>query len=262
MWSAQLPENMRIHLPMASSRLFASMSAQARVRRLLASVCMVLLMPAALAQVVADAASSTVAHRYPAGSIQSVNDADKALAAIENERGVIESRYVTEEQACHPKFFATSCIEQARERRRKATMELRAVEIEANVFKRRARVEARDEALKERAVKDEADRLERARLQLEADNAKIAREPQVRPEAETERKAPGSIFPARQQRHDARMARMRAEEATKAKERAENVAEYEKKVEAAKARQLEITKRKAEKEQKRRLNQESVSEMK
>lgn len=249
MWSTQLPENMRSHLLVTSSRLFAS-------------VCMVLLMPAALAQMAADPASSTVAHRYPAGSIQSVNDADKALAAIEYERGVIESRYVTEEQACHPKFFATSCIEQARERRRKATMELRAVEIEANVFKRRARVETRDEALKERAEKDEAGRLERARLQQESGSAKIAHEPQLRTDAETERTAPSSIFPARQARHDARMARMRAEEAMKAKERAENVAEYEKKVEAAKARQLEITKRKAEKEQKHRLKQGSVSGMK
>lgn len=262
MWSAQLPESMLRHLLVAPSRLFASSRAQAHVRRLFASVCMVLLAPVALAQVVADTASSAVALRYPAGSIQSVNDADNALAAVEQERGVIESRYVAEEQACHPRFFATSCIEQARERRRKATMELRAVEIEANVFKRRARVAARDEALNERAVKIEADRLERARLQQEADNATIAREPQVRPDTEAERTAPGSVFPARQERHDARMARMQTEAPIKAKERAANVVEYAKKVEAAKARQLEITKRKAEKEQKRMLKQESLSGMK
>ncbi|HEY0846794.1 MAG TPA: hypothetical protein VGE12_15585 [Noviherbaspirillum sp.] len=202
-----------------------------------------------------DAAAFSVASRYPAGAIKSVEDADRALAEVAKERAEIASRYVSEEQACHPKFFATSCIEEAQERRRKATMALRAVEIEANVFKRRARVEARDKALEERNAAAGREGAERAARQQEAENTKTAQEAPVRQDGKPPRKAQNDIFSDRQQKHDARMARLKAEEAAKAKERAENVEDYERKVQAAKARQDEVAKRKAEKEQKRRLQQ-------
>ena len=216
-------------------------------------------LPVALAQQAvketAATSPSSAAGRYPAGSIQSVTDADDALADMAKERAEIEARYVAEEQACLPKFFATSCIEQAQERRRAATMQLRAVELEANTFKRRARVAERDKALEERRRQDESEGAERARRQQEAASARANQETVSPTEEDPSRKAP--VGPAdREKRHQAKRNRERAEEADKAQERAENVAKYERKVQAVKARQQEIASRKAEKEKKRQQKQE------
>ncbi len=81
-----------------------------------------------------------------------------ALAAANQERAEIEARYNVEEQSCHTKFFATSCIDAAKERRRKELMQVRSIEIEANTYKRQARVAARDRALADRQAKEAADR--------------------------------------------------------------------------------------------------------
>lgn len=230
--------------------------------RLVVSTCLAFGMPFAAAQTgAAETTSSAIAARYPAGSIKSVEDADKALADVARERPEVEARYAAEEQACHPKFFATSCIEQAQERRRKATMELRAVEIEANFLKRRSRVEARDKALEEKSVKADAESAEQARKQAEAVRTMpdaAGQEIQARTTERAARKVKINEDTDRQARHDAKMARIRADEAAKSKERAEKVADYERKVQAAKARQEEIAKRKAEKEQKRSLKQSAV----
>lgn len=203
-----------------------------------------------------------IAKRYPSGSIQSVGEADDALTVVARERAAIENRYTEEERACHPKFFATSCIEQAKERRRKATMELRAVENEANVYKRRARVEERDKALEEKRLQAESERMDRIRLPKEADHMDTQQEKPTQAVEAGVVKPQGSPSPGRKEQHQAKLNRLQAEEAAKAKERAEKVAEYEKKVQAARARQQEVAAKKAEKEQKRRLREAQAAELK
>ena len=186
---------------------------------------------------------------FAAGSIRSVADADAALAAAAAERAEIEARYVAEEQACHPKFFTTSCIDKAKDRRRIALSSVRQVEIEANAFKRQTRVLERDKALTERLEKDERERQERVIRQA----ATPAETPAVRHEAPAT--PPSSTTPDRVEKHEAKVRQQRAEESAMAEKRAANVAAYEKKQREARERQQKVAQRKAEKEQKRKAAQ-------
>jgi colicin import membrane protein len=200
------------------------------VRRLCASAVLALFACCALAQ-----PSDGIVARYPAGSINSVEQADAALTDVARERREIDSRFASEEQACHPKFFATPCLDKAKERRREASMALRHVEIEAQAFKRRARVADREQALEQRQAKEETGREERARQLPESEGRE-------EPRAQAEHKEPS---PRPENRHKPK------EEPLDAEKRAENIAAYERKVEAANKRQKEVAERKAEKERKR-----------
>ena len=201
-----------------------------------------------LAQASAEARAS-VSKRFPPGSIRSVTEADVALADASAERADIEARYLADEQACHPKFFATSCIEQAKERRRAALAAVRPVEIEANAFKRQARVTERDKALAERLEKDEKERQERQ----EGDGRLPAAQPGSKADAPASPpgKVQTTIFDDRVEKHEAKMKQRQAEDAADAAKRAENIAAYERKQQEALERQRKVAERKAEKERKR-----------
>lgn len=203
-----------------------------------------------LAQPAPQESKERVSNRYPAGSIRSVAEADAALAAAAAERAGIEARYMTEEQACHPKFFTTSCIEQAKERRRVAISALRPVEIEANAFKRQTRVAERDRALAERLEKDEGERQERA-SRLSPDQA--ATSATVPHEPARGEQAPPNV--TREIESEATANRPKVGEGISAEKRAANIAAYEKKRRDALERQKTVAQRKAEKEQKRNAKQ-------
>ncbi|WP_136418215.1 hypothetical protein [Herbaspirillum sp. ST 5-3] len=185
--------------------------------------------------------------------------ADAALADANKERSETQARFAAAEQACQSKFFATSCIEQAKEHRREALMRLRAVEIEAHTFKRQIRVTERDQAL---AIKpsQEDSRREPGRHR-KADRPINGKSPaenaQAEKAAEPGRKVQTTIFSDRTARHEEKLKEIRAEEAANAKKRAENVAAYERKVAEAKEHQKQIEAKKAEKEEKRRSKQAS-----
>ncbi|HZW20443.1 hypothetical protein [Noviherbaspirillum sp.] len=204
-----------------------------------------------LAQTTAEARAS-VSKRFPPGSIRSVSEADIALADASAERAGIEARYLADEQGCHPKFFATSCIEQAKERRRAALAAVRPVEIEANAFKRQARVAERDKALAERMEKDEKERQERQERQ-ERDGRMPGADPGSKADAPANPpgKVQTTIFDDRVEKHEAKMKQRQAEEAADAAKRAENIAAYERKQQEALERQRKVAERKAEKERKR-----------
>lgn len=205
-------------------------------------------------EITSKAASTSIVERYPAGSIKTVETADAALADVARERAAIEARFSADEQACYPKFFATSCVEQAKERRRQALSKLRKVELEANAFKRQDRAQERDKAAAERQARAEADRLERERaLQEKPAEQKDTSQSEKRG---TEHSAP-TVFPDRVAEHEARMKRLQEEEQANEKKRAENVADYEKKVKAAQERQRKVAERKAKKEAKQRAKQGS-----
>lgn len=200
--------------------------------------------------------STNVAMRYPSGSIQSDDMADAAIADAAKERAEVQARYAAEEQACQSRFFATSCIDEAKERRRKALATVRAVELEADTFKRKARVAERDKALADRQAQEVRKQEEAERQKMAApDGENMAKTPQASKAPELPRKGPASDN--RTAKHEARLKQIRAKEAAEAKMREENVAAYKRKVEEAKEHQKEVELKKAEKEQKRKGRQDT-----
>lgn len=195
-------------------------------------------------------APEKVSDRYPSGSVRSVEEADAALSAAAAERSAIDARYQAEEQACHPEFFTTSCIQKAKERRRIALSALRPVELEASAFKRKVRVTERDQALAERLEKDEKQRQERT-----------SRIPAAEPAAAAAEADPGaqkvqSTLPTDAEKQPVSKApRPKTDDRVSAEKRAANVAAYEKKKREALERQQKVAQRKAEKEQKRKSRQ-------
>lgn len=81
------------------------------------------------------------------GAIHSVAEADLALVEAAENRLRVAAQFAKDERACYEKFFVTSCLDRAKEQRRNMLSTIRSVEIEANAFKRRARVEERDKKL-------------------------------------------------------------------------------------------------------------------
>ncbi len=110
-----------------------------RCAKALACACMLALVMPVQAQT-----SDEVAALYPAGSITSVAAAERALADAAKARAHAEAAYLAGQRNCYPKFFTTSCLDHVAEQRRNALASVRAVEIEAQTYKRRARVAERD----------------------------------------------------------------------------------------------------------------------
>ena len=154
----------------------------------------------------------TLQARYPAGVIQSTAMADQALREVSQVRIAIETQYTSAEHECYPKFFTTNCLQQVSERRRRDLATIRAIEVQANSFKRQARVNERDEALVVQAAAQEAEVKRRIELQAQ--------------KASTEGTA-GMAGPTQADRM--------AEE----KKRAENIRAYKKKQDEAQKRLLE-----------------------
>jgi hypothetical protein len=149
--------------------------------------------------------------RYPKGSINSMEAADRALAEAEKARAVSDAQYEAEQRECYAKFFATACLDDAKERHHGESIGIRQVELEASAFKRRARVQEREEAMKER-------------------EAKQAAEPPVADD--------------RVQRHEQKMKALEEQDAKQEQQRRKNIAAFEKKQRDAEQRQAE--KRKGE----------------
>lgn len=206
--------------------------------------------------------TNSVVSRFPPGSIQSVESANTALADAEKERSEIETRFTQKKQACMPKFFASSCVDEAKERRRRALLKLRPIEIEANTFKRKARVTSRDEALEKSRQKDADAGIDRDAPSPAPAPFGTEAVPPVDADARAGRKLPKKTGVDRAARHEERVKKTPEEESAEEAMRAKNVAEYEKKVKAAEARQQELARRKAEKyqkiEEKRKLKDAAV----
>lgn len=213
-------------------------------------ICAALVAALCVATVVAPAfaGSEPVARRYPPGAIHSVQQAKQALADVSAERAAVESRFSAEQSNCYSKFFASSCMDQAKERRRAALEQLRAVEVNANLFLRRDRAEQRDREVERKRAQDEAERAER--LQRAAQTA--AKKDRTESRAANAVSTPqGNPDPDRVARHEQKLRQMQAEEAANAGQRAANVAAYQRKVREAQERQQEVAQKKAEKERER-----------
>lgn len=225
------------------------------VRQLCTSVALMLCVTCVLAQ-----PTTGIGGRYPAGSIKSFEQAEAALADVSRESGEIESRFSLDEQACNPQFFATSCLDKAKERRRASMMVVRRIEIEAQTFKRRTRLAERDQALDERRMKDETARQEKLRERQEPGDG-AERQVLAIPAATMEtdaRPRTGNAVQETDEKHEAVNKVQSKGNPGDAGKRAEKVAAYERKVQAARDRQKEIAKRKAEKEGKRQLKESAA----
>jgi hypothetical protein len=177
----------------------------------------------------------TAPHEAPPAPVTSVAQADQQLAAVRRERAGIEARFAERERICYDKFFVTSCLDEAKERRRSALAAQRAIEVQAERFKRQAVVEDRDRKL---AEADKRYREEEARLAAQPPQPTRQAEPAAAPRAAT---VPGRIA-----ERDARLKAGQAKEAAEAPKRAKNVRDFERRKAESEERQREVARRKAE----------------
>ena len=190
--------------------------------------------------------------RYPAGSILTVNAAEQALAEALTMRGQIDSQFALEEGACYPAFFVSSCLADAKERRRAALSRIRTVEIEANTFTRRMRVLERDKALAERreVLVEEAPQRARDQQQNEATAAqKVSDTAQKLKALQDADSVNAANAGKRVAEHAEKVRNTQAKALAAAPMRAANEAAYAKKSIDAEMRQGEVAASKMEKEQ-------------
>jgi hypothetical protein len=167
--------------------------------------------------------------------VSSVAQADAQLAAVARERTAIEVRFAERERVCYDKFFVTGCLDEAKERHRSALAAQRAIEVQAERFKRQAAVDERDRKL---AEADKRYREEEARVSAEPAKPAPVIEPAPPPRAST--------VPARVAERDARLHAAQAKEAAEAPKRAQNVRDYERRKAESLERQRDVERRKAE----------------
>jgi hypothetical protein len=180
-------------------------------------------------------ANQTAPREVAPPPVTSVAQADAQLAAVARERTAIEVRFAERERVCYNKFFVTGCLDEAKERHRSALAAQRAIEVQAERFKRQAAVDERDRKL---AEADKRYREEEARLSAEPPKPEHVVEPVPAPRAST--------VPARVAERDARLKAAQAKEAAEAPKRAQNVRDYERRKAESLERQRDVERRKAE----------------
>lgn len=169
----------------------------------------------------------------PVPPSQSVAEADARLATVLRERAREEAAFSASEQVCYAKFLVNRCLGEAREKRRIALAGLRAIEVEANRFKRKATVDQRDREIAQ---------AEKEYREAEARMAAEPPPPRVAPGEPAPKAAP--VARERAAEHAAKAKQRAAQDKLGAAERAANVAAYEKRKRDAEQRQREIEEKK------------------
>lgn len=213
---------------------------------------MIFLLAAAVSAVPASALAQSIgqdpigAPRVPQS--HSVEQADATLVQVAKDRARVNDEFAASERVCYTKFFVNYCLDQAKEKRRAALSQLRAVEVEASHFKRQDSVGKRDAELAERVRKDAEEQALRA--QQAPKPAKVI--------DDTPRAAPtGPTVAERQAEHDAKVQRQQTDDAANASKRAANVAAFERKKADSLKRQADVAKKKEAAEQKRAAKAEA-----
>ncbi len=182
------------------------------------------------------ASQDVVPHEVPPPPVTSVAQADQQLAAVARERAAIEARFAERERVCYDKFFVNNCLDEAKERRRSALAAQRAIEVQAERFKRQAIVEERDRNLAE------------AERRFKEQEARLAEEPpKPAPEPTPPPPPRKPTVPGRMAEHNARLRAAQQAEAANAAKRAQNVRDYEARKAQSEERQRKVAQRKAEK---------------
>ena len=166
---------------------------------------------------------------------QSVEQANRSLEQAAKDRAAIEARFATSEQVCYTKFFVNNCLDAAREQRRSTLAAVRAVEIEAEYYIRKAEADERDRALAKALQEDAAEAATRAA-------APPRPEPQTEPVAPPR---PAAVRVNRQAQQQEKLRRQAEKDRAEAPERAANVAKFERKQREAAERQRKLDEKKA-----------------
>lgn len=161
--------------------------------------------------------AALLSSEYPAGSIRTDAAADDALLRAGTAREEAESKFADEERVCYSRFFVNACISDAKEERHLALSQIKRVEIEANVFKRAAKVKEHDRMAAEKASEERS-------LQVSSE-----------PKAADERVA----------EHEEKLKEIEEKELAEAPQRAHNVEVYEEKVKEAEERKRKAADQKA-----------------
>jgi len=200
-------------------------------------------------------ARAPITTRFPAGSIKSDEQAQKALDEAAEDRQAMDLRYILDQRACYPKFLVADCLEAARDRKRLAEKRIKQVEYEAKVFQRQATVDDRDRSLADQRAKDEQDAARRQQEQKdkEASSARKVEESNAKNREVQQRIDQNKDVPAdyRVRQHEAEVRRQQAEEAARAPERAANAAQRQRRIQEAEEHRLEVERKKAENERER-----------
>lgn len=170
----------------------------------------------------------------------SVEEADAKLKLAASEREAAEATFAAREQECYTRFFVNNCLDKAKEQRRVTLVRLRAVEAEANHFKRAESVRLRD--------LDLAKTQEDARLDLEQRTAATPTPLKVVTPPAPAAPPAGKSVAQRQAEHNAKLQKEAAQEAAQAPQRAAREAEYARKQAESAKRQARVAKRLAERE--------------
>jgi colicin import membrane protein len=192
----------------------------------------------AVAQTTAQNAGQEAAAAPSVPPTQSVEQADAKLAQVAKDRAAVNDEYAESERVCYGKFFVNNCLDKAKEKRRVALASIRAVEVEAEHFKRAASVQKRDADLAERARKDAEDQAARS--------AQPPKEPKVVDDKPHSTPASGPSVAEREAEHAAKEKRQQAQDAAEAGKRAANAAAFERKKEDSVRRQADVERKKQE----------------
>jgi hypothetical protein len=166
----------------------------------------------------------------------SVEQANAKLAQVAKDRDAVEQEYAVSEDICNGKFFVNNCLDKAKEKRRVALSSLRAIEVEAERFKRFESVRKRDADLAERARKDAEELAQRT-----AHGPRQHKDPEDKP---APARAAGPTVAEREAGYQAKVQRQQAKEAAEADMRAAKAASFERKQVESERRQAEVAKKK------------------
>lgn len=167
--------------------------------------------------------------RYPAGSIVSVDQANRALADVKRGRAEIEARLKSEQKACYNTFLANKCVAEAKDRRRIALAEIKPIQIQADKFKRHEAVVKRDKALAEKRAKEAG---------------------KTRPDPDVD---------ARTEKFQGKQQQAQQKEQSAADKRAENEAAFQKKAKDREAAQAKVEDKRAKTERRRKKKAASAA---
>ena len=170
----------------------------------------------------------------------SVPEADARLAQVGADKARTEAAFAADEQHCYTRFMVNNCLDKAREKRREALAGLRAIEIEADRFKRQAKVDERDRELA------------RAQADFQAQEARMMAAPPPPPPPPPPRAlappSPPAAKPAvvrdRAADQAAKLKNLEARDQAGAAKRAANVQAFEKRKRDSEQRQKEIAEKK------------------
>ena len=191
---------------------------------------------AALAALAALAAPAHAEAQAPTPTT-SIEQAEATLAKVAKDRAAVNDEFAASERVCTSKFFVNNCLDKAKEKRRVELSGLRAIEVEAQHFKRADSVAKRDAELAERVRKDAEEQATRA--------AQVPKEPKA-VDDKPHNPPSGPSLAEREAAHTAKLKREAAQEAADAGKRAANVEAFQKKQAESVRRQAEVARKKQE----------------